>query len=206
MELENQTQTVVNQETSADVSTDDTTAQDITPESNIKSDENEFKLPTSKEEYDTLVKSAVNRANTEILKALGVKSIKEFKEVQAKATEALTKFEELAKRNEELTKTYESVSHEYETLKQTSILDRLAVKPEYREDLVKLAKDKIDENNSFEKVLQEMVEGKYSYTVTSSNAVVKKIGTEKTTVEAKTEVEKYLEKFKGTPYYKPNIK
>jgi hypothetical protein len=43
-------------------------------------------------------------------------------------------------------------------------------------------------------------------TPSNTSAVVKKIGTEKTTVEAKTEVEKYLEKFKGTPYYKPNIK
>ena len=204
MEENIQTQTnVVNQETltetdsvNVNVSIDDTTTS------------NEFKLPTSKEEYDTLVQSAVNREKTNFLKALGVKSVKEFKEQVSKANEALTKFEELAKRNEELTKTYESVSHEYETLKQTSILDRLAVKPEYREDLVKLAKDKIDEKNSFEKVLQEMVEGKYSYTVTpsSTSTIVKKIGTEKTTVEAKSEVEKYLEKFKGTPYYKPNIK
>ena len=199
MENNIQTQTVVNQETleqTQDVSTDDATT----------STSNEVELPKTLEEFEIAKKAAVNKANTEILKALGVKSIKEFKEVQAKANEALTKFEELAKRNEELTKTYESVSHEYETLKQISILDRLAVKPEYREDLVKLAKDKIDENNSFEKVLQEMVEGKYSYAVAPSSTVVKKIGTEKTTVEAKTEVEKYLEKFKGTPYYKPNNK
>lgn len=183
--MENNIQTqanVVTQETTQIqtevVSTDDTTAQDITLESNIKSDEVEFKLPTSKGEYDTLVQAAVNREKTNFLKALGVKSIKEFKEVQAKATESITKFEELAKRNEELNKTYESISQEYETLKQTSILDRLAVKPEYREDLVKLAKDKIDENNSFEKVLQEMVEGKYSYAVASRAPI--KLGLEKT--------------------------
>lgn len=183
--MENNIQTqanVVTQETTQIqtevVSTDDTTAQDITLESNIKSDEVEFKLPTSKGEYDTLVQAAVNREKTNFLKALGVKSIKEFKEVQAKATESITKFEELAKRNEELNRTYESISQEYETLKQTSILDRLAVKPEYREDLVKLAKDKIDENNSFEKVLQEMVEGKYSYAVASRAPI--KLGLEKT--------------------------
>lgn len=198
MEDNNIQTTVADQETlsnQANVSTDNTTTTETANE-----------LPKTFEEFEIAKKAAVNKANTEILKALGVKSIKEFKEVQSKATEALTQFEELAKRNEELTKTYESVSHEYETLKQTSILDRFAVKPEYREDLVKLAKDKIDKDNSFEKVLQEMVEGKYSYAVTPSSTVVKKIGTEKTTVEAKSEVEKYLEKFKGTPYYRPKNK
>ena len=64
--------------------------------------------------------------------------------------------------------------------------------------------DKVTEDKPFENVLKELVEGKYKYVVATSSNI--KMGTEKTKVEPINEVDKYLEKFKGTPYYKSNKK
>lgn len=172
-----QTEVVSNQQPVAQ----DTTKETITPE--VKDDsakEVEFKLPTTKEELDIMLKSAINKANTSILKKLGVKSVKEFKEVQAKANEALTQFETLSKQNQELSQKNEAISKEFESLKQTSILDRLNIREEYRDDLIKLAQDKVTEENSFEAVIKQLVETKYQYTV---NGKAVKFGSEKTETE-----------------------
>ncbi len=172
-----QTEVVSNQQPVAQDKTEET----ITPE--VKDDsakEVEFKLPTTKEELDIMLKSATNKANTSILKKLGVKSVKEFKEVQAKANEALTQFETLSKQNQELSQKNEAISKEFESLKQTSILDRLNIREEYRDDLIKLAQDKVTEENSFEAVIKQLVETKYQYTV---NGKAVKFGSEKTDIE-----------------------
>lgn len=156
----------------------DTTKETITPEAKDDSEkEVEFKLPTTKEELDIMLKSATNKANTSILKTLGVKSVKEFKEVQAKANEVLTQFETLSKQSQELSQKNEAISKEFESLKQTSILDRLNIRQEYRDDLIKLAQDKVTAENSFEAVIKQLVETKYQYTV---NGKAVKFGSEKT--------------------------
>lgn len=161
----------------------DTTKEDktITPEvKDGSAKEVEFKLPTTKEELDIMLKRATNKANTSILKTLGVKSVKEFKEVQAKANEALAQFETLSKQSQELSQKNEAISKEFESLKQTSILDRLNIREEYRDDLIKLAQDKVTAENSFEAVIKQLVETKYQYTV---NGKAVKFGTEKTQTE-----------------------
>lgn len=188
--IQNQSATNVDETTPPEVvSSQQPLAQDttkdkaITPETKDDSGKNkeaEFKLPTTKEELEIMIKSAVNKANTSILKSLGVKSVKEFKEVQAKANEALTQFETLSKQNQELSQKNEAISKEFESLKRTSILDRLNIREEYREDLIKLAQDKVTEENSFEAVIKELVETKYQYTV---NGKAVKFGTEKTHTE-----------------------
>lgn len=159
----------------------DKTEETITPETKDGSEkEVEFKLPTTKEELDIMLKSATNKANTSILKTLGVKSVKEFKEVQAKANEVLTQFETLSKQSQELSQKNEAISKEFESLKQTSILDRLNIRQEYRDDLIKLAQDKVTAENSFEAVIKQLVETKYQYTV---NGKAVKFGSEKTQID-----------------------
>ena len=176
---------VIEQETgtTSTVSNEQEQTQEVIPPVETKPEDkvDEFKLPTTKEEYEISVKAAVNKEKTNFLKELGVKSVKEYKESISKAEEALSKHEELIKQSEELKNQKESISQEYENLKQTSALDRLGVKEEYREDLVKLAKDKVDDNNSFETVVKNLVETKYQYTVQKPQV---KIGTEKTEQES----------------------
>mgnify|MGYP001264752839 CR=1 FL=1 len=172
---------VVSQETVQPVSNEEQTQVTSNPSPEQKGVKvKEFKLPTTKEEYDTLVKSAVNREKTNFLKELGVKSVKEYKEQLSKAEEALSKNEDLIKQSEELIKQKEELSQQYESLKQTSTLDRFGVKEEYRDYLIKLAKDKIDAEHSFESVLQNLVETKYQHTIQKGNI---KIGSEKTQIQ-----------------------
>jgi len=176
---------VIEQETVIEktVSNEQEQIQEVIPpvETKPRDKVDEFKLPTTKEEYEISVKAAVNKEKTNFLKALGVKSVKEYKESISKAAEALSKHEELIKQNEQIIKEKESISHEYEKLKQTSVLDRLGVKEEYREDLVKLAKDKVTADNSFETVAKNLVETKYQHMVQKPQV---KIGTEKTEQES----------------------
>ena len=162
-----------------------TTGLEATPDPIVAKEKNvdEFKLPTTKEEFEKAMKAAVNREKTNFLKELGVKSVKEYREQNTKAQEALTQFEELTKQKQALTQEKEAVSQQYESLKQTHTLDMLGVKPEYREDMVKLAQDKVTAENSFETVLKQLIETKYQYTVQGKGNV--KFGTEKTTEKTK---------------------
>lgn len=161
-----------------------TTGLEATPDQPVATKNvDEFKLPTTKEEFEKAMKAAVNREKTNFLKELGVKSVKEYREQSTKAKEALTQFEELTKQKQALTQEKEAVSQQYESLKQTHTLDMLGVKPEYREDMVKLAQDKVTAENSFETVLKELIETKYQYTVQGKGNV--KFGTEKTTEKTK---------------------
>ena len=144
----------------------------------------EWKAPESKDALDVLLKAEANRTYTKALKDLGVNSIKEFKELQSKINEDMTSLETLTKEKDEYADTIRGLEGKYNLLKQEQVLDRLNIQEEYREDLLKLAEDKIDENNPFDKVLTEMIEGKYKYAVAQSTKL--KMGTEKTNKETET--------------------
>lgn len=163
------------QETAQTVSNEDA-GQEHQPETK-KDDEAEFKLPASKEEFDTLIKSAVNKEKTNFLKELGVKSVKEYKEKVSSSEEALTKYAEAVAKSDAPRKEKETLSKENEALKRTSAFDRLGVKEEYREDLLKLAEGKASAENPFEAVIKNLVETKYQHVVQKSTV---KIGSEKT--------------------------
>lgn len=172
---------IVNQETILEnVVSNDSQKQEVIPPEQDKDKVDEFKLPSTQEEYDNLVKAAVNKEKTLFLKELGVKSVKEYKEQVSKAQEALSQHEAMVKQTEEIAKEKESLSQQYETLKQTSVLDKLGVREEYREDMIKLARDKVTESVTFEAALQNLVGSKYQYT-TIKGAV--KIGAEKTSID-----------------------
>lgn len=174
---------IVNQETILEnVVSNDPQKQEVIPPdtSNTNNKVDEFKLPSTQEEYDNLVKAAVNKEKTLFLKELGVKSVKEYKEQVSKAQEALSQHEAIVKQTEEIAKEKESLSQQYETLKQTSVLDKLGVREEYREDMIKLARDKVTESVTFEAALKNIVDSKYQYT-TIKGAV--KIGAEKTSTD-----------------------
>lgn len=176
MSEENKTNDV-NQEPVPAVSIEPTQTE-VTPPIQEKGEE--FKLPTTKEEYYDFLKSAVNREKTNFLKELGVKSVKEYKEQVSKSEESISKFEELTNQHQEVSTKYDTLAKEYASLKQSSTLDRLGIKDEYREDLIKLTDGKVDENNSFEAVVKNLVETKYQHMVQKSQV---KFGVEKSDIE-----------------------
>ena len=125
MELENQTIEQTN-ETIQTVSNED-----------VQTEVLEWKAP-SKEEYEIAIKSAANKANTEILKSLGVKSVKEFKETYTKFEQEKSNIDTLIKEKDEYAGKYKSLEAELNSLKQERVLDKYNVQDEYKEDLVKL--------------------------------------------------------------------
>lgn len=129
----------------------------------------------SKEEYDVALKSAENRAKTEILKELGVKSIKEFKQSTAEINDRVSKFESLETEYNEYKSKLEEAEGKISHLTEQRALDKFGVKDDYRDDLLTLAKAMNSEN--IEAALESLVQEKYSYTVNQSSPV--KMGTEK---------------------------
>ena len=156
---------------------------------NIKQVE-EWKAPT-KEEYEKVLKSTTNKAKTEILKDLGVDSIKSFKIRQAEIEEQLASLKTLKEEYENTQKEYDALKNDYTSLKKETILREFNVAEDYREDLIKLADAKVTEDKPFEDVVKELVEGRYKYTVERPSL---KMGTEKTSEPQISSVDKKLQK------------
>ena len=138
----------------------------------------EWKAPESKEALDNMLKAEANRTYTKALKDLGVSSVKEFKETQAKLQEDLKLVESIKVEKDKALNSVIELEGKYNKLKTTSILNELNIEEDYREDLIKLASDKVNDETPIEAVLKEMIEGKYKYTVAQSNKI--KMGVEKT--------------------------
>ena len=128
-------------------------------------------------------------------------SIKEFKELQSRLETERLNIESIIKERDESKKTASELSAKYNKLQTEAVLNELNIDEQYREDLIKLAQDKVDDKNTLSQVLKSMVEGKYKYALAQSARI--KMGTEKIQVEKVSEADEYLKKFKGTPYYKP---
>lgn len=136
----------------------------------------EWVAPTQ-EEFKEALKSASNKAKTEILKSLGVTSIKEFKQKEAQLGDLKSQFDNFTKENEEVKSQLEQLKTEYNDLLTTSTLNEMKVKDEYRNDIIKIASDMITETKPFSEAVKELVTGRYKY-VTEGQTV--KMGTEKT--------------------------
>lgn len=134
----------------------------------------------SKEEYERVLKSTTNKAKTEILKDLGVTSVKDFKIQQAEIEEQLTSLETLKEEYENTQKEYGTLKNEYTSLKKETILGALNVAEDYREDLVKLADAEVTDDRPFEAVVKELVEGRYKHVVASPQL---RMGTERRQAE-----------------------
>lgn len=145
--------------------------------------EETWEAPQSQEELDILLKSASNKAKTNILKDLGVNSIKEFKELQSTLDSKTELYANIDKERETHNTELESLKSENDKLTQTSILDKLNIQEEYRDDLTTLAQAKVTEDVTFKDAITEMVESKYKYAATKPETF--KMGTEKSSVSEK---------------------
>ena len=123
----------------------------------------------SKADYEKAIQSASSKAKNEILKSLGINSVKEFQELkntyQTAINEKTTLEENISNLNKENTKLQEDL-----------LLSKLGVSEEYSNDLLTLAKSKVDENHSLEEVSKELLE-KYPQWKISRETI--KMGTER---------------------------
>lgn len=163
----------------------DTTAQDVNNnDSNVVNEESSTQeIETySKADYDKAVKSAASKAKFDILKELGINSVKEFQELKSTYETAINEKSTLEKSITDLNK-------KNTTLEEDLLLTKLGVSEEYKKDILTLAKSKVDEGHNLETVSKELLE-KYPQWRNVKETI--KMGTEKSDFENKPEVSSEL--------------
>ena len=138
-----------NEKTLIEESVQDTSVEDS---NTVKEESSVQEVETySKADYEKAIQSASSKAKNEILKSLGINSVKEFQELkntyQTAINEKTTLEENISNLNKENTKLQENL-----------LLSKLGVSEEYSNDLLTLAKSKVDENHSLEQVSRELLE------------------------------------------------
>ena len=103
-----------------------------------------FKAFATEEEYNKAIKSERSKAKNEVLQELGTKSIDEAKSTLQKTATLETELND--------------TKSKYQTLEQDYHLSKVGVKDEYREEVVTLAKAKVNDETTFDKALEAVVE------------------------------------------------
>lgn len=129
----------------------------------------------SREDYDKAIQSASSKAKYDILKELGISSVKEFQELKSTYESAINS-------KTSLEESISNLNNEKNKLLEDLMLSKLGVSEEYSKDLLTLAKSKVDENHSLEEVSKELLE-RYPQWRNSKETI--KMGTEKTDNRAK---------------------
>lgn len=98
----------------------------------------------TQEEYDKAIKSAAGKAKNEILKELGVSSVKDFN---------------ILKRNyEDAIKNAEDLSTQNENLSNRLVLKDLNIRDDVEDDFISLAKKRITDDKTFNEAAREVAE------------------------------------------------
>lgn len=150
------------------------TDSDVKPESEIS--------PTySQEEYDKAIKSAASKAKGDILKELGITSVKDFSIIKESYEKSISDTEALKKTNEDLSNKL--------------VLKSLNVKDDNADDFISLASKRVSEKKDFSTAAKEVAEAYPNMLVSYNNRPT--MGTEKS--ETKERQEEYsvkmLEKY-----------
>jgi predicted nucleic acid-binding Zn-ribbon protein len=123
----------------------------------------------SKEDYDKAIQSAKSKAKYDILKELGINSVKEFQELK-------NTYETAINEKKTLEKSLTDMNKKNTTLEEDLLLTKLGVSEEYKNDILTLAKSKVDESHNLEAVSKELLE-KYPQWRNVKETI--KMGTEK---------------------------
>jgi len=137
------------QTTTTEVDKSETTAQEVT---------------YTQEQFDKAIQSASSRAKNDILKELGIGSVKEFTELKKSYEDSITEKENLAKDNAKLN--------------DLLILKDLNVKDENSEDFLELARKRITDGKDLKKAAEE-VASIYPSMLNINTTTDVKIGSEK---------------------------
>ena len=149
----------------------------------INNESNPEKVETiSMDEHKKALQSASSKAKFDILKELGINSVKEFQELKSTYETAINEKSTLEKSITDLNK-------KNTTLEEDLLLTKLGVSEEYKKDILTLAKSKVDEGHNLETVSKELLE-KYPQWRNVKETI--KMGTEKSDFENKPEVSSSL--------------
>lgn len=104
----------------------------------------------TEEEYNKAIQSASSKAKYELLKELGIANVKEFHDLKATYEKSINEKNELETGKDNLTK-------ENSKLKEDLVMARLGVSDDYKEDLLVLARPKVDESHTLEDVSKDLL-------------------------------------------------
>lgn len=163
----------------------------VTTETNTPSEtvedvkqETETPITYSQEELDKAVKSASSRAKNDIMKELGITSVKDFSILKESYEKAIKETEELKTTNE--------------TLSNKLVLKGLDVNDDCADDFISLTKKRVTETKDFSTAAKEVAQLYPTMLKTSSVVETRKqFGNEKSETKSKDQgiSEKLLEKY-----------
>lgn len=105
----------------------------------------------SMDEHKKALQSASSKAKYDILKELGINSVKEFQELK-------NTYEMTINERKSLEEKLAEMSNKNTTLEEDLILTKLGVSEEYKKDVLTLAKTKIDDGHNLETVSKQLLE------------------------------------------------
>lgn len=102
-------------------------------------------------ELNKKLQSASSKAKNDIMKELGINSIKDFQDLK-------TNYETAINTKTSLEENINTLNQEKTKLSEDLLLTKLGVSEEYREDLLTLAKSKVDNDHTLEDVSKSLLE------------------------------------------------
>ena len=124
-------------------------------------------------ELNKRLQSASSKAKGELLKELGINSVKDFQDLK-------TNYETAINNKTTLEESISTLNQEKTKLSGDLMLTKLGVSEEYKDDLLTLAKSKVDENHSLEDISKSLLE-KFPQFKGVKETI--KMGTEKATIK-----------------------
>lgn len=155
------------------VTIDDTSANTVVTAENNTTEQVEVTPKTfTEEEYNKAIQSASSKAKFDILKELGINSVKEFKDLQTTYNNAIQEKETLNNKTQEL-------ENELAKIKLDNKITSLGIAEEYKDDFMELAEVKMTKTSkSFDEVSKEILEKNQHWIKTNS---IEKLGTDRQT-------------------------
>ena len=113
--------------------------------------DNNTTITLTEVELNKRIQSASSKAKNELMKELGINSVKDFQDLK-------NNYETAINTKTSLEENINTLNQEKNKLSEDLILTKLGVSEEYREDLLTLAKSKVDNEHSLEDVSKSLLE------------------------------------------------
>lgn len=157
---------------------DETVNNNITAESETVAvdADNNTTITLTETELNKRIQSASSKAKNELMKELGINSVKDFQDLK-------TNYETAINTKTSLEENINTLNQEKNKLSEDLLLTKLGVSEEYREDLLTLAKSKVDNEHSLEDVSKSLLEKFPQFKATKETI---KMGTEKAEIKQDT--------------------
>ena len=113
--------------------------------------DNNTTITLTESELNKRIQSATSKGKNELMKELGISSVKDFQDLK-------TNYETAINTKTSLEENINTLNQEKVKLSEDLMLTKLGVSEEYKEDLLTLAKSKVDDNHTLEDISKSLLE------------------------------------------------